>query len=257
MIKVTQLTKSFKLGKKQQRASNTTEKIAVAGIDFEVKKGEIFGLLGPNGAGKTTTLRMLAALIKPTSGQLYLDGTSITDDPIHARARLTLLTNELKLDKHFTPLATIKYFGKLRGMTDDDIEKRADELFKTFGITDFAHTKIDKLSTGMKQKTSIAVSLIHDPELIIFDEPTSGLDIITARSIIDFLLAEKKRGKTIIISSHYMHIAEKLCDRMALIINGKIKAMGTLDEVTAHADVTTLEDAFFKYYDQAQEGAHA
>lgn len=255
MVTTENLTKQFTLSKKQKKASNKNTKIAVNNISFNVNKGEIFGLLGPNGAGKTTTLRMLSALIKPTSGALYLDGTSITDHPMIARTKLTFLTNELKLDKHFTPQSTIMYFGRLRGLTDTLIQSRADTLFNTFGINEFAHTKIDKLSTGMKQKTSIAVSLIHNPELIIFDEPTSGLDIITARSIIDYLLAQKKQGKTIIISSHYMHIAEKLCDRMALMMNGQIKAEGTLNDVISQAHASTLEEAFFHFYDK--EVTHA
>ncbi len=248
------LTKEFILNKKQMALEDTTEKIKVAvdNISFEVKRGEIFGLLGPNGAGKTTTLRTISTLIKATSGQVLVDGTDVAKEPDAARAKLTLLTNELKLDKHFTPNYIMNFFGKMRGIEQSKINARKAELFNYFEIEKFADTKIKDLSTGMKQKASIAVSLVHDPELIIFDEPTSGLDIITARSVINYLLAAKQRGKTVIISTHHMHVAEKLADRLAIIMRGKIAAYGDLKTVIESTESDNLETAFFKLYDKIE-----
>ena len=224
MVEVSGLVKIYKLTKRQMRQRKEKEnvKTAVGGIDFEVGPGEIFGLLGPNGAGKTTTLRCISTLLSPTEGKIQVCG--------------------------FTPRYTIRYFGSLYGMSTSEIEDRTASLFKTFGIEGFQDTKIDDLSTGMKQKLSIAVSLIHDPEVVIFDEPTNGLDIVTARTVTDYLLSLKDQGKTIIISTHIMAVAEKLCDRFAVILNGRIAAQGTLEEVLANAGESDLEDAFFRFY---------
>jgi len=250
MIKVHGLKKTFELSKKQMKANNTDQKykVAVNGIDFIVYDNEIFGLLGPNGAGKTTTLRCLSTLISPTEGTINVNGYDSVKDPLAVRSQLAFLTSELKLDSHFTPDYTTRFFGRLHNMNDELIEKRMNHLFDYFGVTPFRYTKISDLSTGMKQKLSIAVSLIHDPSLIIFDEPTNGLDIITARAVTDYLKELKAQGKTIIISTHMMHVAEKLCDRIGIIMDGNIKTMGTLEEILQTTGKDNLEDAFFKLY---------
>lgn len=250
MIKVSGLVKIYKLTKRQMRQRKEKEnvKTAVDGITFEVSPGEIFGLLGPNGAGKTTTLRCISTLLSPTEGNIQVCGFDTVERGVEVRRRIAFLTNELKLDGHFTPRYTIRYFGSLYGMSTSEIETRAEALFKTFGIEGFQDSKIDDLSTGMKQKLSIAVSLIHDPEVVIFDEPTNGLDIVTARTVTDYLLSLKALGKTIIISTHIMSVAEKLCDRFAVILNGEIAAQGTLEEVLAEAGESDLEDAFFRFF---------
>lgn len=275
MIEVNGLVKIYKLTKRQmrQRKEKDKVKIAVDGITFEARPGEIFGLLGPNGAGKTTTLRCISTLLSPTEGDIRVCGFDTATQGVEVRKRIAFLTNELKLDGHFTPRYTIRYFGSLYNMAPEEIEARAASLFKTFGIDGFQDTKIDDLSTGMKQKLSIAVSLIHDPEVVIFDEPTNGLDIITARTVMDYLLSLKAEGKTIIVSTHIMSVAEKLCDRFAVILGGKIVAQGTLEEVLKAAGIQTptqhqtqaqapepildLEDAFFRFYQRQEEKDYA
>ena len=197
MLKVSELQKIYKLNKKQMTKQKVTEKtkIAVNDITFEAKKGEIFGLLGPNGAGKTTTLRCIATLYKPTKGSITVNGIDVVKEPEKVRQQIGFLTSELKLDTHFTAEYTMDYFGRLYGMSKAQIKKRTEDMFEVFGIKEFKNTKIEELSTGMKQKLSIAVSLVHDPSVIIFDEPTNGLDIITARSVTNYLKKMRDEGK--------------------------------------------------------------
>lgn len=256
MIQVSNLKKSFKLSKKQMIANGdqVNTKTAVNNISFKVNDNEIFGLLGPNGAGKTTTLRCLATLIEPTDGSINVNGFDGHSQGESVRRELAFLTNELKLDTHFTPEYTTRFFGRLQGMPENLIDERMNHLFDYFGVTPFRHTKISDLSTGMKQKLSIVVSLIHNPNVIIFDEPTTGLDIITARAVTDYLRLLKNEGKTVIISTHMMHVAEKLCDRLAIIMGGEIKAIGTLNEIYTLTGQDNLDDAFFKLYNNSGGG---
>ncbi len=250
MIEVTSLKKIYHLNKKEMKKRGETQKtkIAVNGISFQVAPGQIFGLLGPNGAGKTTTLRCVSTLLKPTEGTVTVAGFDTVTQATEVRSRLSFLTNELKLDGHFTPKYTMTYFGKLYGMKPEEIEARKKELFGYFGIDSYEDTRISDLSTGMKQKLSIAVSLIHDPEIVVFDEPTNGLDIITAKAVTDYLTHLKNQGKTIIISTHIMSVAEKFCDQLAIILGGKIVASGTVEEVVEAQGGVDLEEAFFNIY---------
>jgi len=250
-IKVNALTKTFKLSKKQMRIDNTDNplKVAVNDLDFVTYKGEIFGLLGPNGAGKTTALRCIATLIKPDKGDITVDGIDISNE-IEIKKKIAFLTNELKLEDQFTPTYMYNYFSKFHGLDEATIEKRRKELFDRFAINQFAEVKIGELSTGMKQKVSIAVSLVHDPDIIIFDEPTNGLDVLTAKTVTDYLLEMKEQGKTIIISTHIMSLAEKLCDRVGIIFDGKMQLEGTLDTVKQASPNNDLEDVFFTLYEK-------
>jgi len=250
MITVSGLKKSYKLNKKQLslKPKNKKIKIAVNDISFQVKPGTIYGLLGPNGAGKTTTLRCIATLLKPTDGQISVFGNDVLSSPQKVREHLAFLTNDLKLDKHFTPLDTLKLFADLYGLENEKFESRKKMLFDYFDITAFEHKKISTLSQGMMQKVAIAVSLIHDPEVIIFDEPTNGLDVITARKVTDYLRRLKDEGKTIIISTHIMTVAEKLCDEVGIIIDGEIVAEGTVQELLSYTGQKDLDDAFFSLY---------
>ena len=166
------------------------------------KKGEVFGLLGPNGAGKTTTLRMLATLIRPDSGDAVLSGSSVVTQPEEVRRKIGFLTSELKLEDFFTPDYLYDFFSGLYGIPTDRRDARKRMLFARFGIQEFAQVRVRDLSTGMKQKVSLVISLVQDPEIIIFDEPTNGLDILTAKVVTDFLLDLKEQGKTIIVSTH-------------------------------------------------------
>lgn len=252
VIKVTNFTKIYKLSKKQMNLHKTKDKVkkAVDNISFEANAGEIFGLLGPNGAGKTTTLRSIATLLKPTEGSIHVAGFDVEKEPFEVRRRIGFLTNELKLDGHFTPDYTITFFGKLHGLEDAKILERKEMLFEYFGITSYKDKKISELSTGMTQKLSIAVSLVHDPEVVIFDEPTNGLDIITAKAVTDYLSELKAQGKLVIVSTHIMTVAEKLCDHVAIIIGGKKVADGTIPSILEMTSTDSLEDAFFNLYQQ-------
>ncbi len=247
ILKVENLTKTFKLSKKQQKLEKTRTKVKVAvdDLSFSAYKGEIFGLLGPNGAGKTTTLRMLATLIKPDSGDAFIDGKSIITEEDKVRRKIGFLTSELKLEDFFTPNYLFNFFGELYGMEKSAIVERRNTLFARFGIDRFAEIKFSNLSTGMKQKVSLVVSIVHDPEFIIFDEPTNGLDVLTAKVVTDFLTELKNDGKTIILSTHIFSLIEKLCDRVGIIINGKLAKLDSLENLTKEK---SLEETFFDVY---------
>lgn len=253
ILVVQNLTKSFKLSKKQQRIERTNlpVKVAVNDLSFTAYKGEIFGLLGPNGAGKTTTLRMLATLIKPDSGNAFIDGKSIVKEENEVRCKIGFLTSELKLEDFFTPDYLFNFFSELYGMEKSQAQARKRVLFQKFGIDRFAQVKFSNLSTGMKQKVSLVISIVHDPEFIIFDEPTNGLDVLTAKVVTDFLQELRAEGKTIILSTHIFSLVEKLCDRVGIIIDGKLIAQDTLSALTNGAD---LEETFFKMYEEVAGG---
>lgn len=253
ILVVKNLTKSFKLSKKQQRIERTNlpVKVAVNDLSFTAYKGEIFGLLGPNGAGKTTTLRMLATLIKPDSGNAFIDGKSIVKEENEVRRKIGFLTSELKLEDFFTPDYLFNFFSELYGMEKSQAQARKRVLFQKFGIDRFAQVKFSNLSTGMKQKVSLVISIVHDPEFIIFDEPTNGLDVLTAKVVTDFLQELRAEGKTIILSTHIFSLVEKLCDRVGIIIDGKLIAQDTLSALTNGAD---LEETFFKMYEEVAGG---
>ncbi len=250
MIIIKDLTKVYKLTKKQMQEQRTKKnmKKAVEHLSLTAKPGEIYGLLGPNGAGKTTALRCVATLLKPTEGNITVCGLDTVKESEKVRERISFLTNEIKLDPQFSPKYMFNFFGRLHGQDEQTINSRREKLFEHFEIKGFEDKKIEELSTGMKQKASIAVSLVHDPEVVIFDEPTNGLDIVTARNVTDYLKLLKKEGKTVIISTHIMTEAEKLCDRIGIIINGELVMEGTLKEILAKTHTNDLEDAFFELY---------
>jgi len=248
---VQNLCKSFRLSAKQQKLEKSRCKVreAVRDLSFTAREGEIFGLLGPNGAGKTTTLRMIATLIRPDGGDALLDGASVVKEPDLVRKKIGFLTSELKLEEFFTPDYLFDFFSEVHGIPQDVRAARKKDLFGRFGIDQFAQVKAANLSTGMKQKTSLAISVAHDPSVIIFDEPTNGLDVITARTVTDFLLDLRREGKTIILSTHIFSLVEKLCDRVGILIDGQLTACGTLPEICGDMN---LEDRFFRYYHEAK-----
>jgi sodium transport system ATP-binding protein len=254
-LEVMNISKTFRLSRKQQKLNRTKEnrKTAVDEISFTAFPGEIYGLLGPNGAGKTTTLRIISTLIKPDSGDVLVGGSSVKDASYDVRKKIGFLTSELKLEDHFTPGYLFKYFGRLHGLEDELIEERKNILFERFGIHPFEEVKVGDLSTGMKQKTSIAISLVHNPDFIIFDEPTNGLDVLTARSVTDYLLELKDQQKTVILSTHILSVVEKLCDRVGIIINGKLKVSDTMDNVMKLSN-SSLEDLFFDLIEEEELG---
>lgn len=248
-IIVNELSKTFLLSKKQMKINQTKEriKVAVNNVSFETFEGEVFGLLGPNGAGKTTTLRCIATLIKPDHGTVFVDGINIEND-LEVKKTIAFLTNEIRLEDQMTPNYAFDYYARFHNMESNNIVSRRQTLFDHFGINEFAEVKIGDLSTGMKQKVSIVVSLAHDPKIIIFDEPTNGLDILTAKAVTDYLQALSKEGKTVIISTHIMSLVEKICDRVGIIIEGKLVLCDTVKNVRSLSPTNDLEDVFFDLY---------
>ncbi len=244
---VKNLRKTFNMSRKQQKIEKTNLKVKVAvdDISFNVHKGEIYGLLGPNGAGKTTTLRMLATIIKPDSGDALVNGFSIIKEADKVRENIGFLTSELKLEDFFTPNYLFDFFAKLHHIPEDIIKVRKEILFKKFGIDEFQEVKVADLSTGMKQKLSIVIAICHNPSIIIFDEPTNGLDVLTAKVVTDYLIDLKNEGKTIILSTHIFSLVEKLCDRVGIIINGKLVVSSDVKELCKEKN---LENVFFNIY---------
>lgn len=250
MICVNNLTKVYKLSKKQMVEQKTKKnmKKAVENLTLTANPGKIYGLLGPNGAGKTTALRCIATLLKPTEGNITVCGHDVEKQAALVRESISFITNEIKLDPQFSPKYLFDFFGRLHRMNEATIKERREKLFKYFEIKEFENKKYEELSTGMKQKASIAVSLVHDPKVVIFDEPTNGLDIVTARNVTDYLKLLKNEGKTVIISTHIMSEAEKLCDEIGIIINGKLVSEGSLEQILEGTNTKDLEDAFFELY---------
>jgi len=243
-IRVENISKTFTLSKKQMKIDKTTNKhkVAVDDLSFTAFSGEIYGLLGPNGAGKTTTLRCISTLIKPDKGDIFVDGHSVVNEANAVRRKIGFLTSELKLEDFFTPNYLFDFFSRLHDIPTEVAKERKDRLFKKFGIDDFKEVKVAELSSGMRQKVQIVISIIHDPEIIIFDEPTNGLDVLTAKVVTDFLIELKTMGKTIIVSTHIFSLVEKICDRVGIILDGKLKLTDTVKNLTKD---NNLEDVFF------------
>jgi sodium transport system ATP-binding protein len=242
MIIAQQLTKVFQDKKRGEIR-------AVDNVSFTCEPGRIFGLLGVNGAGKTTCLRLLATLLQPSSGTASLAGHDIVTAAQEVRANIGFLSSATALYGRLTAREVVQYFGRLHGMGEDVLERRIDELFSTLEMNDFRGRRCDKLSTGMKQKVSIARTLVHDPSVMIFDEPTLGLDVLTARTVIDFIRDCGRRGKTVIFSTHVMSEVERACDTIAIIHRGRVMAEGTLGQLRERMGLLSLEDIFIKVVD--------
>jgi len=219
---------------------------AVDNVTFQCQPGKIYGLLGANGAGKTTTLRMLATILEPTDGTALICGYDVVEQPEKVRANVGFLSTATALYPRLTAQEMVEYFGRLNGLDEATLKKRVDDIFTRLDMNSFRDRRCDKLSTGMKQKTSIARTLVHDPPVMIFDEPTLGLDIMTARTIINFIRECRNIGKTVIFSTHVMSEVEKLCDTIGIIQSGKLLAEGTLAELRAKYSEQDLEEIFIK-----------
>lgn len=252
-LEVNNIKKTFKLSRKQMKIDKTTEqyKVAVDGLSFACGAGEIYGLLGPNGAGKTTVMRIISTLIKADEGDVKVKGYSVKTNAGEVRKNIAFLTSELKLEDFFTPDYLYDFYSDLHKIDPETRRERKKMLFEKFGIDKFAAVKVGELSTGMKQKASLAVSLCHNPDIIVYDEPTNGLDIITAKIVTDFLIDLKNQGKCIIVSTHIFSLIERVSDRVGIIIDGKMSTEGTLAEVCGGK---SLEDAFFELYDKIKGG---
>jgi len=219
---------------------------AVEGVSFRCLPGQIYGLLGANGAGKTTTLRMLATILEPTDGTAIVAGYDIVEQPEKVRANVGFLSTATALYPRLTAQEMVEYFGRLNGLDETTLKRRIDEIFGRLDMDGFRDRRCDKLSTGMKQKVSIARTLVHDPPVMIFDEPTLGLDVMTARTIVEFIRECRNRGKTVIFSTHVMSEVEKLCDNIGIIHDGKLLAEGPLRELRAKYGEQDLEEIFVK-----------
>jgi len=239
MIETRQLTKIF-------RDKKRSEIRAVDAVSFRCEPGKVFGLLGVNGAGKTTCLRMLATLLQPSSGTASVSGHDVAREPEKVRASIGFLSTATALYARLTAREMVEYFGRLHGLTEGTLRERVDRIFTTLDMQEFRDRRCDKLSTGMKQKVSIARTLVHDPPVMIFDEPTHGLDVLISRTVVDFIRDCRDRGKTVIFSTHVMREAEKLCDTIALIHSGRIMAEGTLRQLRERTGAQDLEDVFIK-----------
>jgi sodium transport system ATP-binding protein len=244
MIRTRELVKIF-------HDSKRGEVRAVDGVSLEIPDGIIFGLLGPNGAGKTTALRILSTILKPTSGTAEVGGADVEKNPAKVRTLIGFLSGSTGLYERMTAREMIQYYGRLYGMDDGRIAARIGELSAVLDMDDFLDTMNSKLSTGMKQKVSIARTIVHDPPVLIFDEPTTGLDIMAARRMLEFIESAKGPKRTVIFSTHIMSEAERLCDRVAFIYNGKIIAEGTVGELKSQTGSETLADVFFTLIGEA------
>ena len=239
MIEALNLTKTF-------RDKKRGEIHAADHVTFRVQPGQIYGLLGANGAGKTTTLRVLATLLAPTSGTATVAGFDVVRDAQKVRANVGFLAASTALYGRLTAREMISYFGRLNGMADAAIRARIKQLSAELDMGEFLDRRCEKFSTGMKQKTSIARTLVHDPAVMIFDEPTLGLDVMTARAIVRFVRDCKARGKTVIYSTHVMSEVEKLCDVIGIIHDGKLRAEGTLAGLRATYREQDMEEIFVR-----------
>jgi len=214
-------------------------------ISFECSAGEIFGLLGPNGAGKTTTLRMLATILTPTSGRASIAGYDVGSQPGAVRENIGFLATETGLYDRLTARETLRFFGRINDIDEATIRNRSDDIFNTLGMTSLADRRVGTFSTGEKQKLSLARSILHDPPVLILDEPTFGLDVMSARTVVRTIDLFRRQGRTILLSTHIMRIAEKLCDRIGILYRGELHAIGSVDALKSQFGGEDLEEAFF------------
>jgi sodium transport system ATP-binding protein len=239
-VSVKQLTKVF-------YDDSRGELRAVDGIQFDCHAGEIFGLLGANGAGKTTTLRMLATILRPTAGRAAVMGHDVLDEPEAVRRHLGFSSSTTALYPRLTARETLEFFARINGCAEARVRERVEYLIHRFGIGEYADARVDKLSQGMKQKVSIARTVVHDPPVLIFDEPTVGLDVLNALEMQKVIAEFRAEGKAIIFSTHIMSEAEKLCDRIAIIHRGRIHACDTLAKLRAATGQHYLEHIFVHF----------
>ena len=255
MVIVKNLTKTFKLSRQQKREmgdgflGNTVD--AVRDISFTCQPGRVFALLGPNGAGKTTTLRMIATMLKPTTGTISVAGCDTVKQSQDVLSHLGFLTGNTGLYDRLTPNEMVKYFADLHGLDHATYQTQRDHLFGLLDMNEFANRRIGKLSTGMRQKVSIARTIIHNPDVIVFDEPTNGLDVVTSRNIVRIIRDCKEAGKTVIFSTHRMGEVNQLSDDLAIIHKGTLCYNGPFETFQNQMQTPTLEDEFIRIIEEA------
>lgn len=238
MIEVTDLTKTYDdIGRGRF--------VAVDGVSFRVGAGEIFGLLGPNGAGKTTVLRILSTVLRPSAGRVRILGYDVTTHPAEVRRQIGFVSNNTGIYDRMTAWEMVEYFGRLHGIRPRPLRERLDELFGQLRMHEFRDVAGAKLSTGMKQKVSIARALVHDPPVLVFDEATLGLDVLVARSLLQIIRSLREAGKCLIFSTHIMREVERLCDSIAIMHQGRILDIGSLDALRTRHSESDFEELFF------------
>lgn len=243
MIVVDQLSKSFL----DMRRGPIP---ALHQVSFDVQPGEIFGLLGPNGAGKTTCLRILSTVLSPTSGKAEIAGHDVSVDPYAVRQNIGFMSGNTGIYDRMTAWEMVEYYGRLYGIPETQLKHRLEEIFEMLQMQEIRDVLGGKMSTGMKQKVSIARTIVHDPPVLIFDEPTSGLDVLVARALLKAIESLRSQGKAIIFSTHIMREVEKLCDRIAVIHRGHILACGSLKQLEEEHKQSDMEELFFDLIEQ-------
>ena len=256
MIELTDVSKVFTLTKDQRKIVGESKLrpksfTAVDSISFKCESGSVFALIGPNGSGKTTTLRMIATMISPTSGAIKINDKDVSIDGRLARKSIGFMTNQTALYDRLSPYEMVKYFADLNSMDKSVFNKRCKDIFDRLNMNTFANKRIGTLSSGMKQKTSIARTIIHDPDIIVFDEPTTGLDVMTSRSIIELIRNSKDEKKTIIFSSHRMEEVQSLADDIGVIYDGKLIFSGSKVEFESLSDSNSYDDTLISLIDNS------
>ena len=260
MIEVCGLSKSFKERRKKarnllgllQRLGSGRKFFAVKDVSFCAENGSILGLLGPNGAGKTTLLRMLSTALKPSAGTAKIDGVDLVGNPLEVRKKIGFLSDNTGLYGRLTAREMIKYYGKLHGLDYSRLHRRMDELFNVLDMTDFVDKRNDSLSSGMKQKVSIARTLIHEPDVIMFDEPTTGLDVAAAEAILKFIETCKDQGKTVVFCTHHMHEVDRLCDKVVVLNKGRVCFDGSIEKMHSETGQSRMDKAFLAVLDSGE-----
>lgn len=231
--------------------------VAVRDLTLEVRPGEVYALLGPNGAGKTTALRCLATLLTPTSGTVSVGGADATADPLTVRSRIAFLAASMGLYERLTARELVEYFGRLHGLEGAVLDERCEAMVRQFGLEEFAHRLCGRLSTGQRQRVSLARALVHDPPALILDEPTLGLDVLSGRTIYEFILRERERGKAVLFSTHQMEEVDLLADRVGVLAGGRLVAEGTVADLLARTEAPNLARAFLSLVEDPGDGVTA
>ncbi len=243
MITVKNIKKKFI---KQKSKKEKEEFYAVNDISFSIDKGEIVGILGPNGAGKTTLLRMIAGIMTPSDGEILFDKLNYKENEIEIKKSIAYLSGNTKIYNSISPYELLKMCGEYYEVEKEELESRIKEVSSVLNMNSFLYNRIENLSTGQTQRVNIARCLVHNPKYYILDEATSGLDIISSQIILDFIKEEKKKGKSILYSTHYMEEAENVCDRVIMVNKGSVIIEGTPNEIKKKTNTSNLRDAFFK-----------
>ena len=239
MIKVRELTKAYTDLRRGQF-------VALSGVSFEAHPGMIYGLLGPNGAGKTTALRILSTMLRPTAGSVQVNGFDVLTQPSLVRRQIGFVSTNTAIYDRMTGWEMVEYFGRLHGIEAEHLRERMEVIFDRLQMNETRDVLGGKMSTGMKQKVSIARAIVHDPPVLVFDEATAGLDVLVARALLNTVDELRDQGKCIVFSTHIMREAERLCDRIAILHRGDFLAEGTLDELVERHQESDLEELFFR-----------